>query len=1068
MSQDEASEFVAYLTQLLVQITQPDNNLIKEASSKLQKIVFPHKLAVPGLIQVVQQNPSEQIRQLAAIEVRKLIPVRWENDVAEPVKNHIRPSLLESTLQESSPLVKHACARVITEIATIDLSEGLWNELPPFLHNAATSSNANDRELAVYVLFTLLESIESTFLKKIPELFALFSQTIVDPESQTVRLNTVLALGKIGEVLDSATDDDNVKSFRQFLPGIINVLKQVIESDDEKAAGQIFEVLQTLLFSDSGLLSKNLGDLAQFMLQLAKETSVDAAYRALAIQLLNNMVRYRKTKVQSLKIGPELTNTALRIASENPGSLEEDEEDDEDPSKLAFQLIGILSVSLPPSQCMNILLTAIPALVSSQNANERSAGLLALGIAVEGAPEFVTTQIKLVLQLVLQGFRDDTLEVRASALLALAQLADELQESISKEHELLLPIVLNMMETPNLKVGKSACTALDAIVESMDKDVIVPYLPSLMTRLIELLNRPAGDVSLKGAIIAAIGSAAHASKDGFIPYYSTTIRSFEPFLALTEGEKELDVKGMAFDSLGAIASSVGKDAFSEFAGPIVNAAYQALQTTHNRLRECAFILFGVLAKVYGPDFAPFLPQIMPEVYKTLQSDESGDFGNDDEDDIDIGDAGDDDIWQNLTVNTSMAMEKEVVAETVGDLVSGTKQAFLPYMEETANLLINCSRHFYEGIRKAAISSLWRALATVYEISNPPKWQAGLPVKVPLASTVTDFAAMVRTATLETFEEEDERSTATVICDNIAETVKLCGPGIVGDDLEGIATQILAVLKKSHRCQILEDDPEEEDLEDAAEYDVMLIDSAFDVVVALAAAFGSDFNSYFRTFSPIIQKFCSSSSEGERKSGVGALAESVNGLKTAITPYTAQLLKSFSHRLSDESGEVRSNATYGFGLLAEYSQSKQDIIAVYPKTLQRLQQLLSIDAENHRAIANICGCVARMLAAHLDSNIPLADVLQALFYNLPLKDGFEENDPIFRLIVKLYQESNPVIQGLTEQVIKILDHVFSNDTPDSPQFEFDESRDSVKQLLKYIAQQSPSAIQSEVLQKIIQQ
>ncbi|KAK7204096.1 armadillo-type protein [Myxozyma melibiosi] len=1052
-------QFALEISNLLEQITAPNSEVIKAASSKLQKEYYVSEKCVPALIQIIQQSPSVQLRQLAAIEARKLVPAYWD-ELDAGLKAQIRMTLFQSTLQEPVSIVRHASSRVISEIAKCDLPNNEWVELPSYVQKAATSSAANEREVGVYLLYSLLESMDPTFTEKIGDFLTLFSQTINDPESQTVRTDTLLALGKIAEIID--TNSEHVAVFRQFLPSMVNVLKQLIEAGDTKALNQAFDVFQTLLWIESGVIGKSLGDLMQFMLELAKEPSADSEARILALQFLTNAVRFKRMKIQGLRIGPTLTSTAMSIAAESMDEIDEDAEEDSVP-RLALRFIDMMSSTLPPSQVMNTLLSEIPKYLSSPNPNYRRAGLLALSVAAEGSPEFLATQLKFVLPVILQGLQDSVLEVRGAALSALAQLAEELQESISKEHETLLPLVFNMMDTSDLKVGKAACTALDAMVETMEKDVISKYLDTLMTRLIELLHQPASDISIKGPIIAAIGSAAHASQENFLPYFNTTVHALEPFLALTEGEAELDVKGMAFDAMSSMATAVGKEAFNPFASALVETAYQCFSSKHSRLRECVYLFFGCLAKIYGEEFGSFLPRIMPELFKVLEQEETGFEENDD---VEVGDVDEAD-WNNITINSALAIEKEIAIDVLGDFAAGTKTAFLPYMEEASQLMLGLVSHFYEGIRKAAIGSLWQTVGVVYNISNPPKWQPGLPVKVPVAESVTTYSEMVMKATLEAFDEEDDRSVATVICDNFCEIIRLCGPAIVGNNTEAICTQVLAVLKKQHQCQTMEDDPEDEEYEDSAEYDVMLIESAMDCVVSLAAALGGDFTEYFRTFFPILQKFCSSSSVGERKAGVGALAEIVNGLKGAVTPWTTQLLKTFTHRLSDESIDVRSNAVYGYGMLAEYSQSSQEITATYTKTFQRLQQLLVSDAESARCIANICGCVARMCSAHPES-APIDAILPPLVYKLPLTDGFEENDPIFRLIVQLYQGQNATVQSLTGEILKALEVVFANDSEESKQFEHDATRNDVVQLLKYIYSTNPSSIPADsILAKTVQ-
>ncbi|KAK9452037.1 armadillo-type protein [Limtongia smithiae] len=1049
-------KFTTELASLLEQVTAPNSEIIKAASSKLQKEYYTEEQCVPALISILQQSPSQQIRQLAAVEVRKRILPYWET-LDGALRSQIRSSIVQSTLNEPAAIVRHASSRVISEIAKLDMPNNEWPELPAYVHKAATSTSANEREIGVYILYSLLENMDAAFSSRLGELFAIFSQTISDPDSQAVRTDTMLALGKVAEILDSDGDSDSeyITMFRQFLPGMVNVLKQLIENGDSKALDQAFEAFQSLLWVNSSIIGKSLGDLMQFMLEIAQNSNFDDSVRSLALQFLTNAVRYKRMKVQGLKIGPLLTSTALQLAGDTMEAID-DEEDEDSVPRLALRFVETLSSTLPPSQVMNTLIVEIPKYLSSPNSNYRRAGLLSMSVAVEGAPEYVSTQIKLVLPVIVQGLQDPVLEVRVAALHALSQLADHLDDAISKEHEILLPLVFNMMDTSDSKVAKASCTALDAMVQNMEEGVMAQYLPTLMSRLLSLLAQPVSDVSVKGPIITAIGATAHSSKKQFLTYFNTAVHSFEPFLAFTEGDKELDVKAMAFDALGAMASSVGEQAFTPFAQPLVEAAYGCFQITHSRLRESVYYFFGILAKVYGRQFAPFLPRLMPEICKSLEQDETG---FDQHDDVEIGDVDDVDPWENIQVNSALAIEKEIATDVVGDLAAGTKEDFIPYLDEVSKILIGLVSHFYEDIRRAAVGSLWQTVGVVYEAAHLEKWQPGLPVKVPLPDAVLQYAHLVRSATLEAFDEEDDRIVAMTICDNLAEIIRLCGPAIIADDTEPIATQVLAILKKSHRSQTMDDEPEEEEAEDAAESDVQLIDSAMDVVVSLAAALGPDFTNYFKTFCPIFLKYCSSSSDGERKSGVGALAEIVNGLKGSITPWSSQLLKSFLHRLPDESVEVRSNAVYGLGLLSEFSQSADEIVAVYPKIFQKLQQLLVSDVENFRSVGNICGCVARMTYSHPE-RVPLSDVLPPLVYSLPLKDAFEENDPIYRLIVQLYKNQDPTVQGLTERILQALETVFGNESTDNKQFESDEIRTSVIELLRYINQSNPGMIPAD--------
>lgn len=109
------------------------------------------------------------------------------------------------------------------------------------------------------------------------------------------------------------------------------------------------------------------------------------------------------------------------------------------------------------------------------------------------------------------------------------------------------------------------------------------------------------------------------------------------------------------------------------------------------------------------------------------------------------------------------------------------------------------------------------------------------------------------------------------------------------------------------------------------------------------------------------------------------------------------MKILLHRLSDEDPETKSNAAYAMGLLCLKSQNHQTVTSNYVSILRKLEPLLQ--DQNHRMLDNACGCVARMIISH-PNNVPLGDVLPAIANVLPLKEDYEENEPIYTMLVKL--------------------------------------------------------------------
>lgn len=92
---------------------------------------------------------------------------------------------------DRSHLVRHSTARVLAAIASIEVPLGQWQALLPFLLQTCQSTQATHREVGVYILFTILEDIVEGFESHLTNLFTLFEQLLVDPESSEVRITTV-------------------------------------------------------------------------------------------------------------------------------------------------------------------------------------------------------------------------------------------------------------------------------------------------------------------------------------------------------------------------------------------------------------------------------------------------------------------------------------------------------------------------------------------------------------------------------------------------------------------------------------------------------------------------------------------------------------------------------------------------------------------------------------------------------------------------------------------------------------------------------------------------------------
>ncbi|CAN6647512.1 importin subunit beta-4 [Trichomonascus vanleenenianus] len=1048
--------FLSSLEATLKQITAPQT--VNAATTKLQSEFYTHSQSLPALVHLLQQHPDAQIRQLAGVEARKLVSKFWD-DLDDSVKSGIRSSILTSTLAENQALVRHTSSRVISTIAMMDLDDDQWPELLPFLHNTTRSANAAEREVAIYVIYTLLEANVGTLIEAPTELLQLFSQTINDPESLQVRVSTVLGLGAFAETLIAADvdrrDSNNpIELFRKIVPSMVEVLKQVISADDEKGASEVFEVFNTLLVVDPALISKHLGDLVQFMLRdIASETGLSEDMRNPALQFLLTAVRFKKSKIQSLKLGPVMLKTALQIIAQGLDAESEDDEDLEDsPVLLAERLIEGLSYSLPPTHVVVPLLEVVPEAIHSQDPRQKRAVLLAIAGVVEGSPDYIANHIDDLLQVIVQALNDPNMLVKVDALRALGSLAQELQELVASEHETLIPLVFNIMSSASsLNVGRYACRALDAILEVLDRKVITEkYLDTLVPKLLPLLAS-AQDISLKSTIVAAISSAATSAGPAFKPYFETTIQAVQSFVRIPEDSEELPQEeialcGITLDLLGSVAGAVGRDEFRPYMPPLMDAGVKAMRSSNSRMKECGMIFVGTIARAYGEEFAEHLHTIVPLLIECLEQNELEHLLNEDDDEDIIGQEDEDETENQLAVTSAIVSEKEIALETISELILSTQGAFASYLEKTTEVVKELSDHYDETLASAAVAVLLNAFTTMFRLSGAGPWTPGFPASYALGEPVKTLAGLALKGAIHMLQNAEELTSVSATCYRFALALKAGGPALLGgeEELQELVGELLLILNKTHPCQTLEDDDlgydDKEDLEgeqESSEYDEDLIDNCMDVVVQTATAMGANFKPLLPTFIEAMVKYTRTKSARERACATGALAEIVNGLRQNISEWTGDFLQLFIKALGDKDLEVRSNAAFGIGLLCYFSEDSNTVRGEYVHILQKLQRLLkkvdkntrtfgNVDNEvdsNDQGLANACGCVARMTLKYPDL-IPLGEVLPVLVSRLPLKDGFEENTPIFELFLTLFQQQNETIIGLRSEIVTVLDGVFA--------------------------------------------
>lgn len=770
-----------------------DTQKIKAITAELQKNFYVHPESLLALIEIIATHGDLGVRQQAAIQASRLVNKHWKATPAEQ-KGAVRQHLVQATMKEQNPRCRHAESRVIAAIASLDFEDGEWPDLLPALFNLAGNNDVTQREIGMYILYSILEENPTHFHEHLSRLFELFSHTIRDPNSADVRINTVMSIGSILMLLEPEEDQEQVEALQALIPPMVEVLKDAVQRNDEEQAKQSFEVFQQFLAYESALLGAYLKDLVQFMIDLASNTDADEDVRSQALSFLAQTVRYRRMKIQGMRdMGSQLTQKSMVILTE----IDDDEDEEEiNPARLALALLDQLANDLPPRQVLVPLLDAFPKFSTSDQPGYRKAGILALGTCVEGAPEFVSTQLKPVMPHLINLLNDSDAGVRHTALVGLARLAEDVADDLASEHQALMTALVKNLQAAistasdpaqakkSNGIIRSVCGALDAMSEGLEADVMKQYAGELVENIGALVGHE--DYKVKIAASGALGAIASSLGEEFKPYFEKTMHVLGNYVTVKESEEDLSLRSGVCDSMGRIATAVGAELFQPYVLELMKASEEGLKLDNSRLRESSFILWSSLATVYEAQFAPFLPGVFTGLFESLEleeeeitlqltDEERAIVGTEEEvitagkkiklvqadeaDDNAMGDDDDDD-WEDAGVSAE-ALEKEVALEVLGNVIThacGSAEV-KEYLEKAVEKIAPLAEHSYEGCRKAAIATLWRAYARVWQLMEEEtgsSWEPGFPPKQPATPVLVKLGEIVTTGTLHLWSDECER------------------------------------------------------------------------------------------------------------------------------------------------------------------------------------------------------------------------------------------------------------------------------------------------------------------------
>uniref|UniRef100_A0A8C7HF54 Importin 4 n=1 Tax=Oncorhynchus kisutch TaxID=8019 RepID=A0A8C7HF54_ONCKI len=736
------------LEQILLQLTQPDNAIIQQATAQL-KLAFKDPAIIPALCAVMtgSQNtqvcselivapPSHQIRQSAAVMLRMRVKKHWKK-ISPDHRESLKAVVLKAFQQETEHTVRHSLSQLSAVMVKHETPDR-WPALFTLLNQSTKSNNPMDRQVGLLLLSKVVESNPEPFKPHYRQLLQLFGTVLRDLDNPTAMYYSILTL----TAMTAYTGTEEMNLMRSLIPTLIIALRHLIKADQDQAS-EAMEVFDELMESEVSIMVPHITEIVHFCLEVSADTTLTDSLRVKALSCIAFLIRLKSKTVLKQKLLNPILQTVFPVLSAAPPPGEEDPEDEENsneddtdnesPKHFAAQVIDTMALHMPPEKLFHQLMPLTQACLASDNPYERKAGLMCLAVLAEGCADHIRTKmLSSMLQTVCQSLSDSNQVVRSAGLFALGQFSEHLQPEVSKYCAELMPLLLGYMSALNqAKIGHvtKAFYALENFLENLGSE-IEPYLPTLMETMLSALSN-AENLKLKELAVSAIGAIANAAKEKLVPYFLPVIESLKGFLTDTRDEMR-SLQTQALDTLSVLARTIGKEVFSPLAAECVQLGLNLTNTIDDPdLRRCTYSLFSAVSTVSPDCLNPHLTAITTIMLLSLKStegvtahlEEDKTFvlldGDDDDDeaqgDTILDEEGTDNVDPDIagfSVENAYIDEKEDTCDALGEIT------FQPYLNELLPLIMNKAKLSYTvADRSFSVGTLGEILQSLVNVSG---------------------------------------------------------------------------------------------------------------------------------------------------------------------------------------------------------------------------------------------------------------------------------------------------------------------------------------------------------------
>lgn len=1046
---------LAQYEQMIRALMSIEKTVREQAEAALNQAKLNPDSLFTALITMLRSNADEQVRSLSAVLLRKEIMRLLSHEgsgamvLSPATKELLKRELLACIEQEPQRSVRKKVSDVVGQLGINVMSKDPagWPELLPFMLGATRSGNVQLHEAALTIFNSLSEFIAERMQNHHSMLLEVFRSSLQPTQGLGVRNAALRALASFLMAVDEPAQRT---PFQDLVPLMLGTISDALAQGMEDECREALEVFVEVAESQTKFLKKHLPECVNGMISIASNMSFDDSLRHLALEFLLTTAENAPTLARKM---PRFCSDAVPVAlammleleCDTPQELaewENEDEDDEDTDVTNYDVgeeaLDRLAIALGGKAMMPVLFGVIQQWFPSEDWKKRHAALMAISQSGEGCEAQMAKQLELIVQTIVTRFGDVHPRVRWAAINTIGQMSTDFGPALqAKLHPCVLPALVGAMDDGCKRVQAHAAAAVINFCEHCERKTLRPYLPGLLGKLMQLLST--GQRRVQEQAVTAVASVADVAESDFAPFYDAFIPGLKDLLRLSGGKEYRMLRGKAMECVSLIGVAVGKEKFGADAKEVMElliATQQGAELDADdpqvsfMLQACARI-----CKCLGEHFQPYLQFVVPPLLASAQLDPELHVTDvDDEEDEAAEEEGMESVTVNIrgqgnkriTIRTSALEEKATACSMLHSYVADLKDAFFPYVQEVARILVPLIKFQYmDDVRTAVMMCMPELLGSC--ILANTKGAAGATPEL-----ISQLMAFMLEPIFEQLKAEPDVETLSVQLEAFGELLGLGGPceaARLNHEQMQMTTEVIQMLMKEsvERRDEREkrggeedvDEEEEEAMEGEAEREEMVMQSLVEVAGKMFSVYQSAYLPYFdAALMPIVGDMLQPTRIATSRSAALCVFDDVIEHCSAdggSTRYIEALFPALLQYARDESSEVRQAAAYGLGMMGE---KVADAVFTLPMQQQAAQALAGVadapgawEDENSSATDNAVSALGKLCKRSAEIGaVGWPKWLAAL----PLKADREEARFVHTMLCDQVEASNTSLLGASHE------------------------------------------------------